>query len=41
VSAIVPEADLDGLRLSAANDFAVTPLDEKCLGAERFRVHLV
>ena len=39
--AIVAEADLDGLRLSAANDFAVTPPSEKYLGAERFRVHLV
>jgi hypothetical protein len=39
--AIVAEADLDGLRLSAANDFAVTPPGEKYLGAERFRVHLV
>jgi hypothetical protein len=39
--AIVAEADLDGLRLSAANDFAVTPLGEKYLGAERFHVHLV
>ena len=38
---IVAEADLDGLRLSAANDFAVTPPSEKYLGAERFRVHLV
>ena len=39
--AYVAEADLDGLRLSAANDFAVTPPSEKYLGAERFRVHLV
>jgi hypothetical protein len=39
--AIVAEADLDGLRLSAANDFTVTPPSEKYLGAERFRVHLV
>jgi len=41
VPAIVAEADLDGLRLSAANDFAVAPPGEKYLGAERFRVHLV
>ena len=41
LSAIVAEADLDGLRLAAANDFAVTPPGEKYLGAERFRVHLV
>jgi len=39
--AIVAEADLDGLRLSAANDFAITPPGEQYLGAERFRVHLV
>ena len=38
---IVAEADLDGLRLSEANDFAVTPPGEKYLGTERFRVHLV
>jgi hypothetical protein len=34
-------ADLGGRRLSAANDFAVTPPSEKYLGADRFRVHLV
>jgi hypothetical protein len=39
--AIVAEADLDVLRLSAANDFAVTPPGEKYLGAEQFRVHFV
>ena len=40
--AIVAEANLDGLRLSAANDFAVTPPPgEKYFGAERFRIHLV
>ena len=39
--AIVAEADLDGFRLSAANDFAAAPPGEKYLGAERFRVHLV
>ena len=41
VPAIVAEADLDGFRLSAANDFAAAPPGEKYLGAERFRVHLV
>ena len=39
--AIVAEADLDGLRLSVASDFAVTSPGEKYLGAKRFRVHRV
>lgn len=38
--AIVAEADLDGLRLSAANDLVATSSNQKNLGAERFRVHL-
>jgi hypothetical protein len=33
---IVAEADPDGLRVSAANDFAITPPGEECFGAERF-----
>lgn len=42
--AIVAEANLDGLRLSAANDFSVTPPGEKYpgpLNGSAFRVHLV
>jgi hypothetical protein len=38
--AIVAEVDLDGLRLSTSNDFAVTPPGEKYLGVEQFHVHL-